>query len=213
MSSQDEDADPTDWIKEEEDVFEEREVEQESQEAEAELEEAPVETSQRRDSTTNNRSEGAEGPVEVPQRRTSTRTKRPTKLFGIDFVNDEEEEESEASKRLEIPEDLKRKIVEKRINEYEDLETRESLWKRENQRRKEVEVKERKALISHCMKRTEEIEAESKKVWEQIKDEVKQMERSALEKDLKLPMEMSELEQIELEEVICNRKNYFYKHC
>ena len=187
VSSQDQDVDPTVCIKEE-NVFEEREEEQESQETEP---------------------EGAEAPVEVPQRRTSTRTKRPTKLFGIDFVNDEEEEESEMSKRLEIPEDLKRKLAEKRINDYEDLETRESLWKLENQRRKEVEVKERKALISHCMKRTKEIEAESKKVWEQIKEEVKQMERSELEKDLKLPMEMSELEQIELEEVICNRKNYF----
>ena len=38
------------------------------------------------------------------------------------------------------------------------------------------------------MKRTKEIEMESKKVWEQIKEEVKQINRSELEKDLKLPM-------------------------
>ena len=49
------------------------------------------------------------------------------------------------------------------------------------------------------MKRTKEIEMESKKVWEQIKEEVKQIDRRGLEKDLKLLMEMSELEQIELE--------------
>ena len=173
------------WIKEE-DVFEERE------EAETER---------------------AEMPAEAPQRRTSTRIRKRTKLFGsavhIDFVNDGEEEESEASQRPEIPEDLKRKLAEKRINDYEDLEIREGLWKLENQRRKEVEVKERKALINHCMKRTKEIEEESKKVWEKIKEEVKQMERTTLEKDLKLPIELSELEKIELEEVICNRKNYF----
>ena len=70
--------------------------------------------------------------MEMPQRRTSTRTKRPTTRFGIDFVNDEEEEESEMSEQLEIPEDLKRKLAERRINDYEDLKMRESLWKLEN---------------------------------------------------------------------------------
>ena len=57
--------------------------------------------------------------------------------------------------------------------------------------------------------RTKEIEADSKKVWEQIKEEVKQMGRSELEKDVKLPMEMSEMEKIELEEVICKRNNFY----
>ena len=89
VNSQDEEENPTVWIKEAEGVFEERE--------EAETERAEV-------------------PAEAPQRRTSTRVRKPTKLFGsgvhIDFVNDGDEEESEASKRLEIPEDLKRKIVE-----------------------------------------------------------------------------------------------------
>ena len=102
-------------------------------------------------------------------------------------MNDEEEEESE---------DMRRKI-------------RESLRIFEDQRRKKAEVKERKALINQCMKRTQEIEMASKKVWEQIKEEVRQMNRRELEKYLELPMELSEIEQIELEEIICNRKNYF----
>ena len=55
------------------------------------------------------------------------------------------------------------------------------------------------------MRRTEEIETESKDLWEKIK-EVKRMNYNEMSKDLKLPMELTELEQIELEEIICSRK-------
>ena len=46
-------------------------------------------------------------------------------------------------------------------------------------------------------------------MWEKIKEEVRQMNYNELEKDLKLPMELTELEQIELEEIICDRKTRF----
>ena len=75
-----------------------------------------------------------------------------------------------------------------------------------DQRRRKEEVQERKALINQCMKRTKEIETESKDLWEKIKEEVKRMNYNEMDKDLKLPMELTELEQIELEEIICNRK-------
>ena len=182
---------------------------EENQEVEAAEAQVPVEVPQRGNRTKSSTTEGAEAPEETPQRRTSTRTKTRTKLYGIDFVDAEEEEESAASKRFGNSEDVRRKLAELRINVIEDRKTREQEWKLENQRRKEVEVQERKALISNCIMRTKEIEADSKKVWEQIKEEVKQMGRSELEKDLKLPMEMSEMEKIELEEVMCKRNNFY----
>ena len=55
VNSQDEEENPTVWIKEEEDVFEERE---------------------------GAKTEGAEVPAEAPQRRTSTGIRKPTQLFG-----------------------------------------------------------------------------------------------------------------------------------
>ena len=122
VSSQDEDADTSAFIKAE-NVSNEAEEEQESHETEPEM---PT-------------------PVESPK-PTQRRTKKPTEWYGIDLVNDEEEEENE---------DMRRKI-------------RESLRIFEDQRRKKAEVKERKALINQCMKRTQEFEMESKKIWEKI---------------------------------------------
>ena len=135
-------------------------------------------------------------------------------MFGsgvhINVVTDGEDEESEERRRPEIPEDLKRKLAEKRINDYDDPKIKEGLWKMENQRRKEVEVEERKTLINQCMKRTRDIEDASKKIWEQIKEELKKMEKTTLDKDLKIPIELSELEEVQLDEVLCIRENYFY---
>ena len=74
------------------------------------------------------------------------------------------------------------------------------------QRRRSEEVKEKKALINQCLKRTKEVQDESRKVWEQILQEVKRLDLNERSKDFKLPMELTELEQIELEEILCTKR-------
>ena len=74
------------------------------------------------------------------------------------------------------------------------------------QRRKREEVQERKALINKCIKRTKEVENGSRELWEQIKEEVKRLDFNEMSRDFKLPMELTELEQIELEEILCNKR-------
>ena len=74
------------------------------------------------------------------------------------------------------------------------------------QRRRSEEVKEKKALINQCLKRTKEVQDESRKVWEQILQEVKRLDFNERSKDFKLPMDLTELEKIELEEILCTKR-------
>ena len=82
---------------------------------------------------------------------------------------------------------------------------RDNLQRLAEQRRRK-EVQERKALINKCIKRTKEVENGSRELWEQIKEEVKRLDFDEMSKDFKLPMELTELEQIELEEILCSKR-------
>ena len=122
--------------------------------------------------------------------------------------NDEDEGSEEIRGRLRslrLFENQRKQWHEDDRKEF-DKKMRDNLKNYREQRRKREEVQEKKALINQCLKRTKEVESGSRELWEQIKQEVKRLDFNELNRDFKLPMELTELEQIELEEILCDKR-------